>query len=312
MLRKSATDTSLNRNQDLKDLPLLSEESRKQLLDPETHRIRIGYLYDPERGLRHMNARVFLQALYYVGAVLINKGMAYSGDHRVMALTQGHGGADDLTEDGDINKERRQKLLAYYHNLTPYQNSRCSTISKNPFHALFVLKVALDHLPATVMMEALEKLMSNEKGMTFMPFTTAFPDGSSFVDDHAAASVLGKYIQLNPQKFRQFKDRPGMALLAQVTPDDLSRFLSAYPVLGGNPEEAAINTMRDLLAMDVRKEVCPSLSGSTIVKKPEAMNLTLAPRQDSFLERFKFSSRARTLVGEADAGMEKPTNYHKM
>ena len=241
--------------QEVADLPLISEASKSELFDPNTHMTKIAYLYDPKRGERHFNARVYLHGLYHTGAVLINKGLAYQDDPKVLKLASGEV-IVDLSGEPMSDSERRHQLLAYYDNLECFKNTRRSATSINPLHALFILKVALDHLSASAIFLSAKKLLGEASEMTFSPVSVVFPNGSYFADDHAAGVVLGHYILNNPARFTEFASTRFMDRLKRMAEDNRELLLLPYSVMGtssGNLVLDAVGyrkTLKEMLAMD--------------------------------------------------------------
>jgi len=257
MLRKDAglevTAIQGNTPQEFSDIPLLSDADKTVIFDPDNYMTRISYIYDPQRGQRHMDARLFLQGLYYTGAVLINKGLAYTQDPKVLSLTQENGLVTDYSQEPTSDGNRRQQLLAYYQTLEPYKNTQRSATSINPFHALFILKVALDHLPAHAIFKSAEKLIEDGWNMTYLPHAQTFPNGSCFPDDHAAQVILGQYVLSHPEKFAEFSSTRFMKRLKDMedaSAENRSFTLNPYSVLGGYPCEENEKKMMEMLILD--------------------------------------------------------------
>jgi hypothetical protein len=200
-------------------VPVLSEEDRISLNNPESYLARMNYIYDPQRGLSHMTATLYMQGLYSTGAALINKGMLPAGHYE---------------KESQLDINIRQRLLAYYHQL--------DTALKQ---ALFVIKTALDYLPANIILQSALNLNQECRYMTCYPARYRFPNGARFANDHAAFMILVHYIWSNQPRF---SDLPLSKKIYEehMLTNKLSMTLSLYPIFGA--DVISVENLEDQLA----------------------------------------------------------------
>lgn len=139
-----------------------------------------------------------LQQLHHLGALLINSGKAYS------ALLMG----DDLSSKPVTPDElaTHHKLMGIYNHLPNIEDAMTVTQGhpqlfaqkvNKILHALLVIRIALDHLPADKIYKLYEAFINQNQITPLASTLTSFADGSGFVGSHAAEQVLHRYIYNN-------------------------------------------------------------------------------------------------------------------
>lgn len=183
-------------------IPVLSAKEKAEVLAGENIVFRINYLYDNARAKRHIDAQVTLQTLYNMGAELINSGKAYSAD----VETPTHESPSEMPKRTKNETKIKDTLMAQYDALPKYtvRNGRHS--APDPFHALFVIRVALDHLSPESIYLMFTSLKIHSKQMTLHPNVIQFPNGSGFLGDYAAIQILRGYILNHHQHYFKFID----------------------------------------------------------------------------------------------------------
>lgn len=143
-----------------------------------------------------------LQQLHHLGALLMNSGKAYS------ALLMG----DDISGKPVTTDEQatHSKLISIYNDLPDIKDGMTVTqghpaqftqaVSKI-LHALLVIRIALDHLPAEKIYKLYEAFMRQNRKTPLASTLTSFADGSGFVGSYAAEQVLHRYICNNLMLF---------------------------------------------------------------------------------------------------------------
>lgn len=188
-----------------KTLPVLSEEEKAKLFSGETIQHCVSYFYSPERAKRHHNAQMVMHALYHLGAVLINTGAAYNPNSNLL-LTNGSLLTNRLPEDpsqpiSTTENTQTSLLMQIYNNVPTYLAKNGSHYADNPLHAVFVIRVALDHIPAQSIYHCYQQLKEQARSMTLSTSQVKLPNGSQFLNDHAVYQLLGHYIINHPDKF---------------------------------------------------------------------------------------------------------------
>lgn len=176
-------------------IPTLSDAEKQALFSGETVNFRSGYLYSPERGERHLNAQVIVQALYHMGAILINTGKAYMPEAELCLIEESR--IHEITPDVSItaaSREKQASLIKIYNNLPLHVSRNGSHCAYNPFQALFVIKVALDHFPPEQTYQLYKSLNDQSSMMTCYPNIITIPNGSQFLDDHSSYQIMASYI----------------------------------------------------------------------------------------------------------------------
>lgn len=160
---------------------------------------KLGDLYSQSRSDRHLNAQVMLLRLYATGAALINEGTAY----------RQHQSAKTMSAEEWVLKNRpfaleqnRQTLLVLYHKIPTYiEDTRCRHGELiNPFHLVFLVKVALDHMGSQEIYELYQHIGVESSCLTTGTSVT-LPNGSRVLSDTAASHLLHMYIEDNLSKF---------------------------------------------------------------------------------------------------------------
>lgn len=184
------------------DIPVLSPAEKAEVLAGENIVFRMNYIYDNARAKPHADAQVALHTLYNIGAELINSGKAYSADVQIPTFESSPKAAK-LTE-----KEQKIKdlLMAKYDDLPAYTLRNGRHTAPNPFHALFVIRVALDHLSPESIYLMFTSLKIHSTQMTMHPNLIEFPNGSGFLGDYAAAQILRGYILNHHEHYFRFID----------------------------------------------------------------------------------------------------------
>ena len=178
--------------------------------------------YSEERADRHNLAFHNLRYLYQLGALLVNYNVGYRPDLMTQAsLAIGDDGASLV----QLTSAPAQSALAI-EGATPAPVAAAGPLAKGasttiiqatesgeenilmrhyesleangPLRALFLMKVALDHLPAETIYNEYCKQLQNIRLMTMGRYSSMkFPDGSFFEQHHALYAVLGCYLKLN-------------------------------------------------------------------------------------------------------------------
>jgi hypothetical protein len=190
------------------DLPLLQPEAKAEIFDSETHLSPMSYLVKPATNTygydKHMTMYHFLKSLYHIGSILINNGLAYT---RELPEIVRDGKLIDISTNKVSYLAARDTLLNFYYKL-PYcriedvHGYDKKTYSVNPFHALFVLKVALDHLPAEFILAYYRLIEHRNFTCVAGVYCIGFPDDSQFTTDQPAYAILSHYILNNLDRFK--------------------------------------------------------------------------------------------------------------
>lgn len=167
------------------------------------------------------SAHSVAQFLYKTGAVLINNGVAYAHDEPA---------APDM--------RMRQTLLDEYNSLPAYHALNNVTVAENPFHALFVMRVGLDHIPAHTIYAIYINLKVRYHRARLDGISIEFPNGSDMLGAMATLQIMRAYILYHSARFnflttpeRQqvadssnvFNDAPYSYIIGSETDAHLSR-----------------------------------------------------------------------------------------
>ncbi len=162
------------------------------------------------------NANAVAQHLYCNGAALINSGKAY---------------ARELKK--STHQEITALLMTEYNNLPEYQAKNSRYTANNPFHALFVLRVALDHLEAEKIYLTFIKLKISYHNKRLYPVNMTFPNGSEMLGETATLQILRAYIMQHPDRFK-FLSRSDRA----AVDDKPDVFMRSYSHIAGSSKNS--------------------------------------------------------------------------
>lgn len=178
------------------------------------------------------DATCALQTLHHLGTMLINSGKAYSDIKNGEPLPN--------SPQSDEQHNMKQRLLNIY-NALPLENDamiidkRVQTAEKI-LHALFVIRIALDHLPASELYQLyLAYNKQNTNGLKI--FLHSFADGSGLLGSFAAEQLLFRYICLNPNKFLFISTEDYVEMLSS------ENSFTDYFCIGGEDKKDAVNNI---------------------------------------------------------------------
>jgi hypothetical protein len=179
-------------------LVLFKPDHLDYLFNPQSGQYLVLDWNEPRREYNYCTALTKL--LYNLGAILINKGYAYADPLELVV----NGNLINIFQlKAKENLNQAGKLLQLYDNIPDYfydpRNS--SGQVENSSHALFVMRVALDHLPASFIYSLYSKLRPFELIIPFCGLTVQFPNGESVQTEHAIFWLLSQYILSNSSRF---------------------------------------------------------------------------------------------------------------
>lgn len=230
-------------------IPLLSREDQLALISGENLVLRTSYIFDNSRALRHIEAQVALKMLYQIGAELINNGTAYSTTADISPPSNAR-----LPRRNTAKSENQKKitnlLMEKYRSLPRHQVTNGSHAANNPFHALFVIRVALDHMAPESVYLLYTSLKIHLRNMTIYPNVIAFPNGSEFLGDYAILQILRGYIEQNHHHaFNFLTDLERKAAIDRSDP-----VIASYSCVANHAMNATVDDILGGSILNVEKE----------------------------------------------------------
>lgn len=224
---------------DQTQVPVLSGKEMLEQLAGENILFRVNYLYDNARAKRHIDAQVILQTLYHIGAELMNTGKAYSADVELPSVNPDEMDNKKCSPTSEQELFIHKLLMEKYHSMpaSVVRNGRHS--ASNPLHALFVIRVGLDHIPPESIYLMFTALKIASHGMTMMPNKVSFPNGGEFLGDYAAVQILRGYILNHQNHYFNFLSRLDKAAVA----DDSNPFTSSYMCIANADATDQVNNI---------------------------------------------------------------------
>ena len=216
-------------------IPVLSAKEKAEVLAGENIVFRIHYIYDNARAKRHIDAQVTLQTLYNIGAELINSGKAYSADVEVPTFD----GEQKATNPSDNEKAMTALLMEKYRALPEYTLRNGRHTASNPLHALFIIRIALDHMTPESIYMMYTALKIHSMQMTMYPNCISFPNGSELLGDLAALQILRGYILNHDSHYFQFLSK--QELEASVKNVDI--FTASYMSIANKGETEQVDNI---------------------------------------------------------------------
>ncbi len=203
-----------------------------------------------------------LQQLHHLGALLINSGKAYSA-----LLTGDDISTQPVTEDEIATKN---KLIGIYNAFPNIKDGMIveqghptlfTQSAQKIFHALLVLRVALDHLPAEKIYLLYEAFMNQNRVTRLTAILNSFADGSALLGSYAAEQVLHRYIVNNLMLFTSI---PLPAVEDVLKKESKHNQLLC---LGGLSKREEINSIMMMKLTTVHQLKCDSPATSAIRKR---------------------------------------------
>lgn len=178
-------------------IPDLTSHRRKEMIrdEKECRGERASYISES----------AWLHAMYHIGAVLINKNQA-NGEHLDLDIVNNV--EDLLTFSGRKNQSpesppsiTKDDLIKLYFQARPVIAINGHHVSKNPLHAVFVIKVALDHIAPEKIYECYNYITEYTRGFSCSSTVITMSKHSQLVSCNAARDILRAYIVSNAPLF---------------------------------------------------------------------------------------------------------------
>lgn len=158
------------------------------------------------------DATIWLHAVYHIGAVLMNKGQAdgeflgFNLDKNIAELLKFNGKKPESGEEEDRMDPAISKtdLLEQYFNVMPHYAKNGHHIAKNPLHAVFIIKIALDHFPPVTIYNCYKKISREMRDYSPSLNVVTLSDHSQLVSADAVTTILGAYIAQNLDYYDRF------------------------------------------------------------------------------------------------------------
>ncbi len=228
-----------------KKIPILSQAQMMSLCSGNTVAFRMSYFYDINRANRHYDAQLFIQALYHTGATLLNNGLAYTSNTD-LKLIDSNLLVNSPAQPSQQDNALCARLIEQHNRLPNWTIRNGSHFASNPWQALFVIKIALDHLPPEEIYHWYEFFKNQSFQMTISLVPVTFANGGQFLGDHSAWQALRAYIISNMDaKFGFIPSEQKKKLLTAN-----NSFDSSYFDLLGNSEELK-PTLNELMAKNM-------------------------------------------------------------
>lgn len=190
--KTSPTDTAKNA---VTRIPVLSAKEKASLVAGNNIMLRESYIFDNTRANRHIEAQTALMMLYQIGADLINKGTAYSTNADISPPSNGRPRRNPAKTEDQQNIS--DLLMEKYLSLPKHVVANGRHSASNPFPALFVIRVALDHMAPESVYLLYTSLKIHLRNLTIFPNVISFPNGSEFLGDYSILQILHGYITQN-------------------------------------------------------------------------------------------------------------------
>jgi hypothetical protein len=189
-------------NDKSKNIPDLTRYERKELLSNEkgSHGDRSSKICES----------AWLHAMYHIGAVLINKNQANGEpldldiENNIEDLLLFSGRANKSPEAPHVTKD---DLIQRYYQVRPHIAFNGSHVIKNPLHATFVIKIALDHFTPEKIFQCYKKLFKQTINQSISSTMVTLSEHSQLMSCDAAMEILKAYISNNADLFPMVKER---------------------------------------------------------------------------------------------------------
>ena len=218
-------------------IPVMSAAEKANQLSGENILFRMNYIYDNARAKRHTDAQTILQTLYHIGAELINTGKAYSADVKLPTFNTDNIKPTPRSLPSKQEAEISDLLMSRYNKLPAYTHHNGRHSATNPFHALFVMRVALDHVEPESIYLMYTALNISSYDMTMMPNKISFPNGSEFLGDYATLQVLRGYILNHQNSHFGFLNEQDLLAVANTS----NPFASSYISIANTDQAAQVD-----------------------------------------------------------------------
>lgn len=219
-------------------IPVLSAEEKKALVSGNNIMLRESYIFDNSRANRHIEAQTALMMLYQIGAELINAGTAYSTTADISSPPNGK-----LPRRNTAKSEGQKKisdlLMEKYRSLPKHEVTNGRHSASNPFQALFVIRVALDHMAPESVYLLYTSLKIHLRNMTIFPNVISFPNGSEFLGDYAVLQILHGYIAQNQHLYFNFLTE----LERKAAVDKSDPVIASYSCVASHDMKATVDNL---------------------------------------------------------------------
>lgn len=167
-----------------------------------------GYLEDLKRPERHFAAQRILYKLYNIGATLVNHNTAYVSAALISEKDVTQYFISEPVSFLNLvqlkKSSKKNSLMDVYRSLPIFWGkSYGDRQTVNPFHALFLIQLALDHISPSYIIRLVNALHSHERlRITRDAQDIRFANNSSFCHDWAVYPILCDYVVNDPQLWK--------------------------------------------------------------------------------------------------------------
>jgi hypothetical protein len=206
----------------------------------------------------YIDEETWLHAMYHLGAVIINNNQA-DGDFLVLDIENEVENlllyAGKSYRSDSQPKITRDDLIGRYSKVKAYVAFEDSHATKNPFHAVFVIKVALDHIAPEKIHHCYERLLEASFRKSSARHVLTMSTHSQLASSDAALCILKCYIVNNPDLFPMIKQDKIQQLKLELI---LNHGLN---IITGLYRQISADCITTLLAMFPRYEYSQNTNG---------------------------------------------------
>lgn len=173
----------------------------------------------------------WLHVMYHIGAVLINNNQT-NGELLDLDILNNVGNL--LLFSGKTNKSKavplvtKDDLITRYYQVTPLTALNGHHVIQNPLHAVFVIKIALDHCAPEMIHQCYKKILKQSIGQSISSSVVTLSDHSQLMSTNSALDILRAYISSNAELFPMIKTQDIKIMSEVIGPTRSYNFITGF------------------------------------------------------------------------------------